>query len=63
MSALLAQLKLNPVTTSTGWLAGLSGWLSQQPDLAGHPTAAALLKVLCGGCVALFSWYSADAKK
>jgi hypothetical protein len=62
-AALLAQIKANPITTATGWVAGASGWLSAQPELAGHPTAANVLKVVCAAAVALFAWASADAKK
>lgn len=62
-AALLAQLKANPVTTATGWTALASGWLSQQPELAGHPNATAFLKVACAAGIALFAWASSDAKK
>ena len=62
-AALLAQIKANPVTTVSGWLAAGSGWIAQQPELAGHPSASNVLKVVCAAGVALFAWAAADGKK
>lgn len=63
MSALLAKLKANPVTTVLGLLAAASGWLSTQPLLDGHPGGKQLLQVAGAGFLALLGAFSADAPK
>ena len=63
LSELWAKVKGSPVTTVSGWLALASGWVSQQADLAGHPSGKQVLQALAAGAAALFAAAVADAKK
>lgn len=63
LANLLSAVKTNPVTTVSGWLAIVSGWLSQQPLLEGHPSASNLLKVAALGGAAIFAAFTKDHSK